>query len=272
MLTLSHLANLVALLVGERPETMQLIARNLRQARLVASGGRGRGGARQEPRHVANMIIAACAADQIADVASAVPAFVNLELVPAWLGKKRPSLNPKREPDCPRELLFATRRGAKFGEVLAGLVEMAANGDLYSLLMAYSGEFVDRELLRAGAEAIKRAPRSRKPEVTAEVAIKMATHVQSLIDRSVVYLTISVARPLPSARIEFGTRAEHDATPLFQADFGLPRSFLANPRNAPRLNTWNRIDRLHWVTVSHKTLLSIGQAIAAEQESSRHVA
>ena len=64
MLTLNHLATLMALLLGDRPETMQLIARNLREARLVASGGRGRGGARQEPHHVANMIIAACAADQ----------------------------------------------------------------------------------------------------------------------------------------------------------------------------------------------------------------
>ena len=139
MLTLSHLANLMALLLGERPETMQLIARNLREARLVASGGRGRGGARQEPRHVANMIIAACATDQVVDAASAASTFANLELAPSAapprVRRGAPVVPPSRvmrmsgpETIVPRELAFATRPGAKFGDVVAGLVELAADG------------------------------------------------------------------------------------------------------------------------------------------------
>lgn len=266
MLTLSHLANLIALLLGERPETMQLIARNLRQARLVASGGRGRGGARQEPRHVANMLIAACASDQVADVASAVATFASLE-VTASRPHRRIATRGAPDHDAPKELLFATRKGVQFGGVLSALVEMAASGDLYTLLMAYSQEFVDRELLRSGAEAIRRAPRGKKPDVTAAFAARMASHVQSLLDRSVVYLTISMDRPLPSARIEFGTQSDGESSPLLQADFGLPASFAANARNAQRLNAWKRIDRLHRVAVTHRTLLAIGQAIAAEQES-----
>ncbi|WP_119303298.1 hypothetical protein [Dongia deserti] len=265
MLTLSHLANLIALLYGERPETMQLIARNLRQARLVASGGRGRGGARQEPRHVANMIIAACASDQVADVASAVSTFANLEVTATRQPRGRLRTRGAPDHDAPKELLFATRKGVQFGGVLSALVDMAASGDLYTLLMAYSGEFVDRDLLRAGAEAIRRAPRGKKPDVTAEFAARMATHVQALIDQSVVYLTISVERPLPRARIEFGTRPDGDPSPLLRADFGLPARFIANARNAQRLNAWSRIDRCHRVTLSHRTLLSVGQAIAAEQ-------
>lgn len=263
MLTLSHLANLIALLFGERPETMQLIARNLRQARLVASGGRGRGGARQEPRHVANMIIAACASDQVADVASAVSTFSALEVTAPRPPGRRSSLGAPP----PKELLFATRRGVQFGGALSALVDMAASGDLYTLLMAYSQEFVDRDLLRAGAEAIRRAPRGKKPDVTAEFTARMAAHVQTLIDQSAVYLSIGLSRPLPSARIEFGTRSDGASTPLLRADFGLPARFAANPRNAQRLSAWARIDRRHRVTVTHRTLLSIGQAIAAEQES-----
>jgi hypothetical protein len=284
MLTLSHLANLMALLFGERPETMQLIARNLREARLVASGGRGRGGARQEPRHVANMLIGACAADQVAEVASAVSTYAGLEAAGSApprkrIGRRGPDPrsktllridpvgpNPVGSDPRPKELLFATRSGVQFGEVLSALVDMAANGDLYSLLMAYSREFVDRDLLRAGAEAIKRAPRGKKPDVTAEFATRMAAHVQMLIDQSVVYLTITVSRPLPAARIEFGTRTDGEAAPLMQAAFSLPAGFAANARNAQRINAWNRIDRSHRVTISHRTLLSIGQAIAAEQE------
>jgi hypothetical protein len=177
------------------------------------------------------------------------------------------SIDPAAPDPRPNELLFATRRGVEFGGVLSALVDMAANGDLYSLLMAYSREFVDRDLLRAGAEAIKRAPRGKKPDVTAEFASRMATHVQTLIDQSVVYLTISVSRPLPSARIEFGTRADGEASPLMVADFGLPARFAADPRNAQRLNAWRRIDRTHCVTISHRALLSIGQAIAAERET-----
>jgi len=277
MLTLNHLATLMALLLGERPETLQLIARNLREARLVASGGRGRGGARQEPHHVANMIIAACAADQVADAASAAATFTNLELAPSAAPRQRPRRGapvvPARilrmsDPEVvvPRELVFATKAGARFGDVVAGLVELAADGRLYSLLMSHVTEFVDRDLLRAGADAIKHAPRGGRPAATAELAARMATHVQALIDQSAVYLRISFLRPLPAAEIEFGTQHEGDAQTLLRAEFGLPAAFLANPRNAPRLNGWRRMDRGHRVTVSHRTLLSIGQAIAAEEE------
>lgn len=265
MLTLSHLANLIALLFGERPETMQLIARNLRQARLVATGGRGRGGARQEPRHVANMIIAACALDQVAEVAGAVSTFATLEVAADPAPRRRRSALGGTERDWPRELLFATRKGAQFGGVVSALVDMAARGDLYTLLMAYSQEFVDRDLLREGAEAIRRAPRGRKPEATAAFAARMATHVQGLIDQSVVYLSVSMTRPLPGARLEFGTQHNGEPAPLLQVDFGLPAAFLANARNAQKLNAWRRIDRTHRVTVTHRALLSIGQAIAAEE-------
>ena len=278
MLTLSHLANLMALLLGERPETMQLIARNLREARLVASGGRGRGGARQEPRHVANMIIAACATDQVADAASAASTFANLEVAPSAAPRQRGRrgalvVPPSRvmrmsEPETtvPRELAFATRAGAKFGDVVAGLVELAADGRLYSLLMSHAADFVDRDLLRAGADAIKHAPRGGRPAATAELATKMAAHVQTLLDQSAVYLKISLLRPLPAAQIEFGTQREIEGKVLLRTEFELPAGFVANPRNAPRLNAWRRMDRGHRVTVSHRTLLSIGQAIAAEEE------
>jgi hypothetical protein len=166
----------------------------------------------------------------------------------------------------PRELAFAAKPGAKFGDVVAGLVELAADGRLYSLLMSHVADFVDRDLLRAGADAIKHAPRGGRPAATAELAAKMAAHVQTLLDQSAVYLKIGVLRPLPAAEIEFGTLHEGDAKTLLRSVFGLPAAFVANPRNAPRLNAWRRMDRAHRVTVSHRTLLSIGQAIAAEEE------
>lgn len=280
MLTLSHLANLMALLLGERPETLQLIARNLREARLVASGGRGRGGARQEPRHIANMIIAACASDQVVDAASAASTFADLELAPSSASRQRARRGPSKtvmtqrrflplsepEPVVPRELVFATKAGARFGDVVAGLVELAADGRLYSLLMSYAADFVDRDLLRAGADAIKHAPREGRPAATAALAARMAAHVQTLIDQSAVYLKISFLRPLPAAEIEFGTQHDGEAKAVLRTEFGLPAAFVANPRNAPRLNAWRRMDRGHRVTVSHRTLLSIGQAIAAEEE------
>src|SRR5687768_5496466 len=132
--------------------------------------------------------------------------------------------------------------------------------------MSYAADFVDRDLLRAGADAIKHAPRGSRPAATAELAAKMATHVQTLIDQSAVYLKISFLRPLPGAEIEFGTQQDGVAPALLRTEFGLPAGFVANPRNAPRLNAWRRMDRGHRVTVSHRTLLSIGQAIAAEEE------
>ena len=95
---------------------------------------------------------------------------------------------------------------------------------------------------------------------------KMAAHVQTLLDQSAVYLKISLLRPLPAAQIEFGTQHEIEGKVLLRTEFELPAGFVANPRNAPRLNAWRRMDRSHRVTVSHRTLLSIGQAIAAEED------
>jgi len=273
MLTLSHLANLMALVFGDRPETMQLVARNLRQARLVATGGRGRGGARQQPHHVANMIIAACASGQVSDAAAAVSTFAKLELEPVVLRSRSQLYRPpqkhielrKVEPTVPKELAFATKANVTFGSVLADLVEMAANGGLYGLLMSYATDFVDRDLLRAGADAIKQAPRGKRPEVTAAFAARMATHVQALIEQSAVYLKVSFARPLPAAQLEFGTQSEGMATRLLRANFALPTAFVANPRNAQKLSAWRRMDRSHRITITHRTLLSIGQAVAAEE-------
>jgi hypothetical protein len=178
------------------------------------------------------------------------------------------SIRRMSEPEAmiPRDLMFATKAGARFGDVVAGLVELAADGRLYSLLMSQVSEFLDRDLLRAGADAIKQAPRGRRPAATAELAAKMAAHVQTLIDQSAVYLKISLLRPMPAAEIEFGTQRDGTATALLRADFGLPAAFVANPRNAQRLNAWRGMDCGHRVTVSHRTLLSIGQAIAAEEE------
>jgi hypothetical protein len=244
---------------------MQLVARNLRQARLVSTGGRGRGGARQQPLHVAHMIIAACAANQVADVAGTVLTFANLELSDSTAPRKRGRAGGDGEHAVPRELQFATRRNVTLGAVVAGLVDMAANGGLYSLLMNHAAEFVDRDLLRAGADAIKHAPRGKKPEATAELAAKMVAHVQTLIDQSAVYLNLSFLRPLPGALVEFGTQHEGETTRLLRVQFGLPAAFLANPRTAPKLSAWRRMDRSHQVTISHRTLLSIGQAIAAEE-------
>ena len=116
-----------------------------------------------------------------------------------------------------------------------------------------------------GADAIKHAPRGGRPAATAELAAKMAAHVQTLLDQSAVYLKISLLRPLPAAQI-VGTQHEIEGKVLLRTEFELPAGFVANPRNAPRLSAWRRMDRGHRVTVSHRTLLSIGQAIAAEEE------
>jgi hypothetical protein len=214
----------------------------------------------------------------VVDAASAAATFANLELAPSAAARRRvrrgaPVVPPSRvmrmsEPETivPRELAFATKAGAKFGDVVAGLVELAADGRLYSLLMSHAADFVDRDLLRAGADAIKHAPRGGRPAATAELATKMAAHVQTLLDQSAVYLKISLLRPLPAARIEFGTQHEVEGKVLLRTEFELPAGFVANPRNAPRLSAWRRMDRGHRVTVSHRTLLSIGQAIAAEEE------
>lgn len=106
MATLTQLVETVAKVEGLDPATVNLIARNLREARLIATRGRGTSAAVMDATDAANLLIAVNASKKATDAPTAVRTFGRLKVV------------HKEETDpC-----------LTFGNALRTLLDAAANG------------------------------------------------------------------------------------------------------------------------------------------------
>lgn len=77
MATVSEFVSFFAEYVGTRHEEVSVRARHLREAGLLPSGGRGRGGAHVEAIHCANFLVGFLAAERAINAAEAVRQFAN---------------------------------------------------------------------------------------------------------------------------------------------------------------------------------------------------
>lgn len=107
--------------------TVNLVARRLREAELIASGGRGPGGAEMGYSDAANLIMALAGADQVKD--AALVAQMMRDAVPISLARQ----DGEELPGGPTPLIFDGRDAAvlPFGEMLDGLLREMAEGDFH---------------------------------------------------------------------------------------------------------------------------------------------
>jgi hypothetical protein len=79
MATLSHLVETIAAVEGIDPATVALIARNIREADLISTGGRGTSAARMTLTDAANLLIGVNATRVAAEAVDAVRAYRDLQ-------------------------------------------------------------------------------------------------------------------------------------------------------------------------------------------------
>ncbi len=85
MATLSELADAVAAVEGIDPATVALIARYIREAGLISTGGRGPSAATMTLTDAANLLIGVNATTTAAEAARIVPTYRELEAHHVWL-------------------------------------------------------------------------------------------------------------------------------------------------------------------------------------------
>lgn len=147
MAKLSDLIPTLARILPMPEQTVAVIARALRQDRLISTGGRGPGAADMTPDDCANLLLAIMAADQVKDAVDAVHRFRGLTMEAVHC---RDAATEEDEDDwlpLPPEMrrLLVVR---DFGEMLSGLIAAARDGVLHKALDGVALPFMKIEVER----------------------------------------------------------------------------------------------------------------------------
>jgi hypothetical protein len=126
MAKLSGLIDELAKLTGLPKGTVQLTARHLREASLLASGGRGPGGAEMGFSDASNLLLALAASQQAKDA----PAVVRLLNSATITDRAHRSAAAAIVPDDPIMIRGEELADANFGVTLAEILSMMAEGDV----------------------------------------------------------------------------------------------------------------------------------------------
>ena len=139
MARLSQLVPTVANVLGVPEKTVNVFSRNLREAGLISSGGRGPGGAHMTPFDAANLIIAVAGSNLVKDAVETVKHYAELPAISSEHHTQTDAHNFENfgnEPPIwdlrgfPIVGLRSLPHGHSFREALAALIASAANGSL----------------------------------------------------------------------------------------------------------------------------------------------
>ncbi|MBW7057922.1 hypothetical protein KY389_14795 [Paracoccus bogoriensis] len=147
MAKLSDLVPTLAQVLPMPEQTVAVIARALRQARLISTGGRGPGAADMTPEDCARLLLAIMAADQVKDSVAASQRFWAF---PVEELHSRDTM-PEDEQDAWLPLPDAMRaltQVTTLGEMLAGLIAAARDGALDAALGGVMLPFMKIEVER----------------------------------------------------------------------------------------------------------------------------
>jgi hypothetical protein len=207
------------------------MARRVREAGFITSGPRGPGGAEMVDSDAANLLLGGTCSDEIKGAGVAVWRYR------ALFGRSLPTESPR--PDCPEPMrwLGETAQGLTLGMALDRLIGMARTGELQTLFRDLAGKHV-------GAQG---------PERDAVID-------KAINDLGVVFLRLEFRRPRSGATITFGEAGAGPRPgrgPYLVTDFGYQSEF-ETTEELDRLQTG---DRMETVTVSHRTLFALGEAL-----------
>jgi hypothetical protein len=183
-----------------------------------------------------NLLLGLTCADQAKDAAIAVERYRALvaDTAEVWTEQVREPMPDRPGVDritlknmCPEPMqwLCSTARGPNLGDTIERLIGMARTGELQALF---------RELV---------SPNYHENEID-----------RVINELGEVYLRLDFRRPRPGANITFGMRL---ARPFVSVSFG-HRSELETTEELDALQTG---DRTEAVTVTHRTLFALGEAL-----------
>lgn len=243
MVKFSGLAPIITNILGLPEPTAETVARSLRPAGLLNSKGRGLGGASMTSWDLSNMLLGMTCSEQFKEAGEVVPFYRYL-----FGQTKRHMLAPEqREPVvdgnglvrvlppeslCPEPMqwLADTAQGQTLGDALDRLFDMAHEGTLQTLFRQLASRHVGGE----GADREARFDRA--------------------IELGMIYLRIEFSRPRPRVVITFG---DDLMPPFLQVEFGAQGAM----ETSEQLDRRQIGDRVVTVTVTHKTIFALGEAL-----------
>lgn len=236
MVKLAGIIPVLAKAQGMPEATVLSVTRSVRTARYVNTGPRGPGGAEMTDWDAANLLLGVTCAAMAKDAGAAVHRYHSLvaDTAEVWTKEGREPLPDGPDMDrvslknlCPEPMqwLGSTARGLLLGDALERLIAMARTGDLQEVF---------RELVRPH-------------------------YHEDAIDRVInelgeVYLKLEFRRPRPSGTIAFGMRG---ANPFVSVSF----SHRSELEMSEELDALQVGDRTETVTVTHRTIFALGEAL-----------
>lgn len=172
MAKLSDLIPTLAQVLPMPEQTVAVIARALRQERLISTVGRGPGAANMTPDDCANLLLAIMAADQVKDAVDAVHRFRALTMEAVHCQDSMAEEDQEGWlplPSTMRRLLVVRN----FGEMLSGLIEAARDGTLDAALTGVAIPFMKIEVerrFRAATVSIAGSRDGLIPDMTVMIA------------------------------------------------------------------------------------------------------
>lgn len=141
MAKLAELVKAYADSLGRDHGNVTLAARHLREAGLIASGGRGPGGAEMSPTDAANLLIGLLGSEQVKDSPMQVPHFRRSTLH-YDLSRRDETIEENEDGSTQHtykttdlgDMVFLDERGALFGDIIQQLIEFSASGGFETYL------------------------------------------------------------------------------------------------------------------------------------------
>ena len=147
MAKLSDLIPTLAQVLPMPEQTVAVIARSLRQERLLSTGGRGPGAADMTPEDCARLLLAIMATDQVKDAVRTVQTFWAFPVEDSHCSAT--ASEDEQDEWLPLPEAMHSLVGAKtFGEMLAGLIAAARDGALDAALGGIALPFMKIEVER----------------------------------------------------------------------------------------------------------------------------
>lgn len=251
MALISDLVSAIAEVEGLPEETVNLVARYIREAGYLSQGARGRNAPRATVADAANLLIAVNGGGCIVkDAPRAVDMYRHLICHAPHGSRTATGLGVEYGNIGPDELRFLDRHGeTTFGEMLESVVDRFVGGELHMFMMGETVKYIPEAAYQKAVADLGDNPQA--------LATRIAEASKSLLMLDTVSFKIEFYRPAPHAKIVVD-RSIGGARELIAGV-----SFMVNTDDmmAGKFNDLLSGDRREVTTIGYKTLMKVAEVL-----------
>lgn len=251
MALISDLVSAIAEVEGLPEETVNLVARYIREAGYLSQGARGRNAPRATVGDAANLLIAVNAGGCVVkDAPRAVDFYRDLICHAPHGSRTTTGIGVEYGKIDPDELRFLDRHGeATFGEMLESIIDRFVGGELHMFMMGEAAKYLGDPFFQKAVDDLGDDKRA--------IAERIAEACKSFLALDTVSFNIEFYRPAPHAKVVINRSIGGDRELLAGA------SFMVNTDDmmAGKFNSILGGDRREVTTIGYKTLMKVAEVL-----------